>query len=89
MTKKLSKQSKSDVEKQLDAIAHQEIARHIRAEMKLHGLTADIVAQRLTDIGRPITGQGLRNKISTGTHQTMWYWDLMKAIRQNDVGAES
>lgn len=83
MTKKLSKQSKSDVEKQRDAIAHEEVARHIRAEMKLHGVSAVVVAERLTSMGRAITAQGLRNKISTGTHQTMWYWDLMKAIKQD------
>lgn len=81
--KTLSKQTKTEEEKALDKVAHGEIKEHIRAEMKLHGVNANVVAERLTEMGRPITGQGLRNKISIGTHQTMWYWDLLKAIRQD------
>ncbi|BCL73964.1 hypothetical protein TUMSATVNIG1_59500 (plasmid) [Vibrio nigripulchritudo] len=79
----ISKQKKSEIEKELDKIANDEIAKHIRSEMALHGVTAPVVAKRLSKVGRPISAQGLRNKISKGTHQTMWYWDLMKAIRQD------
>ncbi|MGR5096104.1 DUF6471 domain-containing protein [Vibrio maritimus] len=81
MTNGISKQTKSDCEKALDEVAHDEIKRHIKAEMRLHNVSAVTVAQRLTEMGRPITAQGLRNKISKGTHQTMWYWDLIKAIK--------
>ncbi|MBY7902427.1 hypothetical protein KW459_16075 [Vibrio fluvialis] len=75
------KQPKTDKEKSLDAQANQEISNYIKSEMKRFGVNNVIVAERLTHMGRPITAQGLRNKISNGTHQTTWYWDLIKAIR--------
>ncbi|WP_182039555.1 DUF6471 domain-containing protein [Vibrio alginolyticus] len=87
MVKEIKKQNKTEREIELDEIAHEELKRHIKSEMKLHGVSAPIVAERLTDMGRPITAQGLRNKISKGAHQTMWYWDLMKAIR-NELSRE-
>jgi hypothetical protein len=83
MSKGNPKQAKSDTEKQLDAVAAEEIKRHIKAEMAANGLKSKDVAERLTAMGRPITDQGLRNKISNCTHQTTWYWDLMKAIKGN------
>lgn len=84
MTRKKTviKQTKSDHEKALDGVASEEIKQHIKLKMKQCGVNAEIVAKQLTKMGRPITTQGLRNKISLGTHQTMWYWDLMKAIEQ-------
>lgn len=77
----MAKQAKSDVEKQLDEQAAIEIKRQVKAEMALNGVSAKEVAERLTAMGRPITEQGLRNKISQCTHQTTWYWDLLKAIK--------
>lgn len=88
MTKEIKKQNKSKREIELDEIANEELKRHIKSEMKLHGVSAPVVAERLTDMGRPITAQGLRNKISKGTHQTMWYWDLLKAIRKKPSSEE-
>lgn len=73
----------SDKEKQLNEQANEEIKRKIKSEMAAHGLNAQQVAERLTDMGRPVTAQGLRNAISKGNHRTVWYWDLMKAIRQD------
>ena len=75
--------TKSDEEKALDAAASKFIKRHIKAQMLLHNVDMAIVATRLTEMGRPITKQGLINKISTSKHQTTWYWDLMKAIKGN------
>ena len=74
--------TKSDEEKALDAEASKGIKRHIKAEMLVHDVDVATVAARLTLMGRSITEQGLRNKISTSKHQTTWYWDLMKAIKQ-------
>ncbi|WP_369410383.1 DUF6471 domain-containing protein [Neiella litorisoli] len=54
--------------------------RQIKAEMALAGLSYRDVAERLTKFGRPISEQGLRNKVSQCTHQTTWYWDLIKVI---------
>ncbi len=71
----------SEKEKQLNEQANKEIKRKIKSEMAAHGLNAIDVAERLTDMGRPITAQGLRNAISNGNHRTTWYWDLMKAIK--------
>ncbi|WDE07719.1 hypothetical protein SG34_012965 [Thalassomonas viridans] len=75
--------TKSDAEKELDAAAAKEIKRHIKAEMLTHNVDMATVAERLTAMGRAISEQGLRNKISSCTHQTTWYWDLMKAIKGN------
>lgn len=82
MTKGNPKQAKSELEKDLDNNAAEEIKRHVKAEMAAHGVKYKEVAARLTEMGRPISDQGLRNKISNCTHQTTWYWDLMKAIQQ-------
>lgn len=81
-TKGKTKLPKSELEKDLDANASEEIKRHVKAEMATHGVKYKEVAARLTEMGRPISEQGLRNKVSNCTHQTTWYWDLMKAISQ-------
>ena len=73
--------AKTDTEKSLDKVASSDIKRHIKAEMLNYNVSASIVAQRLTGMGRVITEQGLKNKISKSQHQTTWYWDLMRAIR--------
>jgi hypothetical protein len=46
------------------------------------------VAERLTEIGRDISEQGLKSNISKCKHQTSnikhqttWYWDLMKVMK--------
>ena len=78
----MSKQPKTEIEKELDELAAEEIKRQVKSEMALNGVTHKELADRLTNMGRPITTQGLRNKISNCTHQTTWYWDLMKAIRE-------
>ena len=72
---------KSSSEKALDKVAAQEIKRHIKAEMALRGLSYKKLAKLLTDNGRPITEQGLRNKVSKGSHRTTWYWHLMKTMQ--------
>ena len=77
----LKKQEK--LEKALDKAAAQEIKRHIKSEMALQGVSYKKLANMLTEAGRPITEQSLRNKISKGSHRTTWYWDLMKALRDN------
>lgn len=74
--------AKSDTEKELDAEAASEIKRHIKAEMLTYNVDMKTVAERLTGMGRAISEQGLKNKISTCKHQTTWYWDLMKVIKQ-------
>lgn len=73
---------KNDTEKELDAEAASEIKRHINAEM-LNNVDMKTVAERLTEMGRAISEQGLKNKISNYKHQTTWYWDLMKAINKD------
>lgn len=75
------KAAKSALERKLDEAAAVEIKRQIKAEMALAGLNYKQVADRLTEFGRPITEQGLRNKVSQCTHQTTWYWDLLKVIK--------
>ena len=70
------------LEKALDKAATVEIKRHIKAEMALQGISYKTLAKMLSNNGRPITEQGLRNKISKGSHRTTWYWDLMKTLRQ-------
>lgn len=72
---------KDDSEKELDNIAAVEIKRHIKAEMALRGLSYKTLAKLLSKNGRPITEQGLRNKVSKGSHRTTWYWDVMKTIQ--------
>lgn len=74
---------KSKVEKQLDKIAATEIKRHIKAEMALAGLNYKELADRMCQLGRPISEQSLRNKVSKGSHRTTWYWDLMRIIRSS------
>lgn len=74
---------KSKKEKELDKAAAVEIKRFIKSEMALAGLTYKELAEQLTDAGRPISEQSLRNKVSKGTHRTAWYWDLMKVINTN------
>lgn len=81
MSKGNVKQAKSTKEKHLDDVAAAEIKRQIKAEMALAGVNYKTVAERLTNMGRAITEQGLRNKVSNCTHQTTWYWDLIKAIK--------
>ena len=73
--------TKSETEQQLDIDASSEIKRHIKVEMLTHNVDMKTVAERLTEMGRHISEQGLKNKISKCTHQTTWYWDLMKAIK--------
>ncbi len=72
---------KDKAEKQLDKAAAAEIKRYIKSEMALAGLNYKDLAVRLTEMGRPISEQSLRNKVSKGSHRTTWYWDLIKAIR--------
>jgi hypothetical protein len=74
---------KTNAEKESDAAAAKEIKRHIKAEMLRLNVDMETAAKRLSEMGRTISEQGLRNKISNSTHQTTWYWDLMKAIKQN------
>ena len=71
-------------EKALDKIAAVEIKRHIKAEMALRGLNYKALANLLSKNGRPITEQGLRNKVSKGSHRTTWYWDVMKTINSKN-----
>ena len=78
--KKEAKKNKPDSEKELDKKAALEIKRHIKAEMALRGLNYKTLADLLTENGRPITEQGLRNKVSKSSHRTTWYWHLMKTI---------
>jgi len=73
--------AKSSSEKELDAAAAKEIKRHIKAEMLTHNVDMRTVAEHLTEMGRVISEQGLKNKISNCKHQTTWYWDLMKVIK--------
>jgi hypothetical protein len=72
--------AKSSAEKELDAAAAKEIKRYIKAQMLKHDVDMKVVSERLTAMGRPISEQGLKNKISTCKHQTTWYFDLMKAV---------
>jgi hypothetical protein len=72
------------LEKQLDKAAATEIKRHIKAEMALAGMTYKELAKRMAEIGRPISEQSLRNKVSKGSHRTTWYWDLLKALRTKE-----
>lgn len=72
-------------EKLLDKAAATEIKRHIKAEMALAGLTYKDLAQRMEVMGRPISEQSLRNKVSKGSHRTTWYWDLMRAIKNKEI----
>lgn len=69
---------------ELNAISTQEVAEHVRNAMRLRHLKHAEVAERLTDMGRPISIQGLTNKLSKGTHRTTWYWDVMKVINAAD-----
>lgn len=80
MTKQLKKK-KSISEKELNKKAALEIKRFIKAEMALRGINYKTLAVLLTDNGRPITEQGLRNKVSKGSHRTTWYWDLLKTMQ--------
>lgn len=72
------------LEKQLDKAAATEIKRHIKAEMALAGMTYKELAKRMAEMGRPISEQSLRNKVSKGSHRTTWYWDLLKALRAKE-----
>jgi hypothetical protein len=73
--------AKSSTEKELDAEVAKEIKRYIKSEMLRHNVEMKTVAERLTKMGRTISEQGLKNKISNCKHQTTWYWDLMKVIK--------
>ena len=75
--------AKSVKEKELDENSSEEIKRYIKAHMMLNNISMADVAIKLTALGRPITEKGLSNKINKGTHQTVWYWDLMKIIKAN------
>jgi len=75
--------AKSTTEKELDAAVANEIKDSIKIAMLENKVDMATVAERLTDMGRTITEQGLRNKISKSKHQTTWYFDLMKAIKQS------
>lgn len=77
-------QKKDKSEKALDKAAAVEIKRHIKSQMALKGINYKNLAKLLTERGRPITEQSLRNKISKGSHRTTWYWDLIKAINSKD-----
>ena len=72
---------KDKAEKALDKAAATEIKRHIKAEMALAGITYKDLTEIMNEMGRPISEQSLRNKVSKGSHRTTWYWDLMRAIR--------
>lgn len=72
---------KDKIEKALDKAAAAEIKRYIKSEMALAGLTYKELAVKLTEAGRPISEQSLRNKVSKGSHRTTWYWDLLKQIK--------
>lgn len=73
---------KSKAEKALDKAAAMEIKRYIKSEMALAGLSYKDLADKLSESGRPISEQSLRNKVSKGSHRTTWYWDLMKVIKR-------
>jgi len=70
----------TEKERCLNIAANEEIKEIISKQMADNNVGAKEVAQRMTDMGRPISEQGLRNAISCGTHKTTWYFDLLKAI---------
>lgn len=78
-----SEKKKDKQEKLLDKAAAAEIKRFIKSEMALAGLTYKELAIKLTEAGRPISEQSLRNKVSKGSHRTTWYWDLVKQIKSS------
>ena len=75
--------AKTDTEKERDNSAKKEIKKAIKLAMVENEVSYSVLAERLTAMGRPIAEQSLRNKISQCSHQTVWYWDLMKAIKEN------
>jgi hypothetical protein len=77
-------QKKSEQEIELDKLASKRIKTQIKLAMLKNDLTYKQVAERLTEIGRPITEVGLKNKISRCTHQTVWYFDLIRVIEGYD-----
>lgn len=78
---KNTEKKKSVSEKELDKKAAVEIKRYIKSEMALRGISYKKLAELLTEHGRAITEQGLRNKVSKGSHRTTWYWDLLKTLQ--------
>ena len=74
--------SQSDIEKQRNAEVSKKIKRAIKIAMLENDIDMATVAERLTEMGREITEQGLKNKISKSLHQTTWYFDLMEAIKK-------
>lgn len=84
MPKKNSPKKKDKSEKELDKVAAVEIKRHVKSLMALKGINYKTLAKLLSEYGRPITEQSLRNKISKGSHRTTWYWDLLKAIESKE-----
>lgn len=86
---KQPEKKKASSEKELNKKAAVEIKRFIKAEMAIRGINYKKLAVLLSDNGRPITEQSLRNKISKGSHRTTWYWDLLKAIQSVQEKDES
>ncbi len=75
----------SEVQEERNRLTNEKIKAFVNAEMKRNNVTLKIVAQRLTEMGRPLSVQSLKNAISRGNHKTVWFMDLMQAITGSEL----
>lgn len=75
----------TEVQEERNRLTNEMIKTFVNAEMKRNNVTHKDVAQRLTEMGRPISVQSLKNAISRGNHKTVWFMDLMQAITGSEL----
>ncbi|WP_141707110.1 DUF6471 domain-containing protein [Vibrio genomosp. F10] len=85
--KPIVKSPKTQTEKELDAIAKDELKHEINSLMSRYQVSYEVAAERLTLMGRTISEQGLRNKVSKGTYQAVWYHDFIRVMKQDNDGS--
>ncbi len=77
---KAVKSPKTDTEKMLDKEYAKEAKKVLRVAMVKADVNYKQLAETLTTAGRPVSEQGLRNKVSGGTYSAAWFMHVLNLL---------
>jgi len=72
-------------EKALDDLWGKEASSIIKSAMARNNIKAPELAEMLTEHGRPIEAQALRNKLSRADYKAAWFLDVMLLLGQTQI----
>ncbi len=83
--KQKTRRSRTKVEIKNDIYWGREAAKIIRAAMARKGVQAPVLAEMLTEQGRPTEAQALRNLLSRGNFKAAWFLEVLNLLEQTDI----